>query len=300
MEKIFIAAAIVLAAAGCNRNKYDYDASGTFEAVEIIVSSEATGRIERFTVREGDRIGAGQEVGLVDTVQLHLSRMQLLANLKAVESRSLDISRQIAATEQQIATQRRERDRTERLVAADAATTKQLDDIDSGIAVLEKQLAAQRESLQSGNRSISGETAGVLARIASVEDHIARSRISSPIDGTVLVKYAEQGEFTSPGMPLFKVADMDNMILRAYVTTGQLSQLRIGQEVSVYVDSGNKDGSREYPGTIEWISSQAEFTPKTIQTKDERANLVYAVKIAVRNDGLLKTGMYGDVNFNLR
>lgn len=300
MKRIFIAAATILAVTGCNRNGYDYDASGTFEAVEIIVSAEATGRLERFAIQEGDRLRAGQEVGLVDTVQLHLTRMQLLASHKAVDNRTVDISLQIAATEQQIATQRRERERIQRLIAANAANTKQLDDVESALAVLEKHLAAQRESLQSANLSISNESAGVLAQIASVEDRIARSRITSPIDGTVLVKYAEQGELVSVGMPLFKVADTDNMIFRAYITSGQLSQLKIGQAVAVHVDSGDEGGSGEYAGTVTWISDMAEFTPKTIQTKDERANLVYAVKIAVRNDGYLKIGMYGDVNFNFK
>lgn len=286
-----------LALVGCNRNTYDYDASGTFEATEIIVSSEATGRLEWFAVEEGDRLKAGQEVGLVDTVQLYLNKLQLKANRQAVGSRTLNISRQIAATEQQIATQQIEKARTERLIAANAANTKQLDDINSNIAVLERQLAAQRESVQSSNESLSGESGGLAAQIASVEDRIDRSRIVSPIGGTVLVKYSEPGEYTSTGMPLFKIADIDHMILRAYVISGQLSQLKIGQSVTVYTDFGDND-SRQYTGTVTWISDQAEFTPKTIQTKDERANLVYAVKIAVENDGYLKIGMYADVNFN--
>ena len=290
---------VALAVAGCNRSKYDYDASGTFEATEIIVSSEATGRLVWFSVEEGDRLQAGQQAGLIDTLQLHLGKVQLMASRQAVDSRRLDISQQIAATQQQIATQQRERERTQRLIAVNAANTKQLDDIDAAIAVLEKQLAAQRESLQSGNRSVSGEAEGLAAQVASVEDRIARSCIASPIDGTVLVKYAEQGEFASTGAPLFKIADVDHMIMRAYVTSGQLTQLQIGRQVTVYTDFGDS-GSRQYDGTVTWISDQAEFTPKTIQTKDERANLVYAVKIAVANDGYLKIGMYGDVNFNLK
>ncbi len=297
MKKILIAALAALAFAGCKNGKYDYDASGTFEATEIIVSSEATGRLVWFSVEEGDRLAAGQHVGLVDTVQLHLSKVQLMANRQAVGSRALDISLQIAATQQQIATQRHERGRVERLIAVNAANTKQLDDIDAAIAVLERQLEAQSESLRSGNESISGEAAGLAAQIASVEDRIARSRIASPIDGTVLVKYAEQGEFTSTGMPLFKIADVGHMILRAYVTSDQLTRLRLGQQVTIYTDFGQKD-SRQYDGTVMWISDQAEFTPKTIQTRDERANLVYAVKISVENDSYLKIGMYGDVNFN--
>ncbi|MCD7963774.1 MAG: HlyD family efflux transporter periplasmic adaptor subunit [Rikenellaceae bacterium] len=297
MRKIFIICTAIIAFSSCNRNKYDYDASGTFEATEIIVSSEATGRLEWFNIEEGDVVGSGEQVGLVDTVQLHLNKMQLLANRQAVESRTLYISQQVAATQQQIATQQRERDRTQRLIDANAGNTKQLDDINSNIAVLEEQLAAQRESLQSSNSSISGEAQGVEAQVAAVEDRIRRSIITSPIDGTVLLKYVEQGELTSTGMPLFKVADLDNMILRAYVTNGQLSQIKIEQQVTVFTDLGDKD-SRRYDGTITWISDQAEFTPRTIQTKDERANLVYAIKIAVPNDGYIKIGMYGDINFN--
>lgn len=299
MKKIFIISVAALVFFSCNRNKYNYDASGTFEATEIIVSSEATGRLEQFSIQEGDKLQAGEKIGLVDTVQLHLNRLQLQANRQAVGSRTLDISRQIAATQQQITTQQREKERTKKLISANAANTKQLDDIDANIAVLERQLAAQQESVQSSNRSISGETSGVEAQIASVEDRISRSIITSPISGIVLVKYAEQGEFTSPGMPLFKIADIDHMLLRAYVTSGQLSQLKTGQQVTVYTDSGD-NGSRQYTGTVTWIADQAEFTPKTIQTKDERANLVYAVKIAVKNDGYLKIGMYGDVNFNFQ
>lgn len=299
MRKIFLAALAAAALAGCNRGKYSYDASGALEATEIIVSSEATGRLVWFSVQEGDRLQAGEQVGLIDTVQLHLGKLQLQASRRAMDSRKLDIARQIAVIEQQIATQRRERGRLERLVAADAANTKQLDDMDASIAVLEKQLAAQEESLESNNMSLSGEIGGIDAQIALTEDRIARSIVSSPIDGTVLVKYAEQGELTSAGMPLFRVADMDNMILRAYVTSSQLSMLELGRQVTVYTDFGDR-GSREYPGVVTWIANQAEFTPKTIQTKDERENLVYAVKIAVANDGYLKIGMYGDVNFNFQ
>ncbi|MCD7969714.1 MAG: HlyD family efflux transporter periplasmic adaptor subunit [Alistipes sp.] len=297
MKPVYYLPIVCLAILACHRNKYNHDASGTFESTEIIVSSEATGRIMWLEITEGDVLQLGQQVGLVDTIQLHLNRVQLEANRKSVGSRVLDIPQQIAATQEQIATQQRERERTQRLIEANAANTKQLDDIDSNIAVLQKQLAAQRESFQSSNSSVSGESAGVEAQIEAVEDRIARSRITSPIYGTVLVKYVEAGEYTTTGMPLFKIADTDNMILRAYVTNGQLSMIKVGQQVDVYADFGD-DGSRVYTGTISWISDQAEFTPKTIQTKDERANLVYAVKISVANDGYLKIGMYGDVNFN--
>ncbi len=297
MKKILFLCIGAMALSACHRNKYEYDASGTFEATEIIVSSESTGRLEWFDIREGDVIQRGEQVGLVDTVQLHLNQIQLEANRQSVDSRTLDISRQIAATRQQIATQQRERDRTLRLIAAGAGNTKQLDDIDANIALLEKQLDAQQESLQSSNRSLSGEAAGVEAQVDAVRDRIRRSIVTSPIDGTVLLKYVEQGEYVTTGMPLFKVADLEEMTLRAYVTNAQLSGIKIGHRVSVFTDLGD-NGSRRYDGTITWIADRAEFTPRTIQTKDERANLVYAVKINVPNDGYIKIGMYGDVNFN--
>ncbi|MCD8030072.1 MAG: HlyD family efflux transporter periplasmic adaptor subunit [Bacteroides sp.] len=296
MRKIGICIGVLALLASCHRNTYKYDASGTFEATEIIVSAEGSGKIEWLSLEEGQKLSAGQDVGVIDTLQLHLRKLQLRASGQSVGSRRLDISQQVASTESQIATQQRERDRVERLIAANAANTKQLDDINSQIAVLQRQLVAQRESLQSSNQSIAEEESGVEMQIRQVEDQIEKSRITSPIDGTVLVKYAEPGEITSTGMPLFKIADTDHMILRAYITSGQLSQLQIGQQAKVYTDFGDK-GSREYTGEVTWISDQAEFTPKTIQTKDERANLVYAVKIAVANDGYIKIGMYGDINF---
>ncbi|MCD8184955.1 MAG: HlyD family efflux transporter periplasmic adaptor subunit [Rikenellaceae bacterium] len=299
MKRVIIIGMALTAFTGCHPNKYEYDASGTFEATEIIVSSEATGRLEWFDIQKGDLVSAGQQVGLIDTVQLHPNRLQLQANLQAVGSRTLNISQQIAATEQQIATQEREKQRMERLIAADAANTKQLDDIHANIAVLQKQLAAQRESVQSSNSSISGELEGVQAQLAAVDDRIRRSLITAPIDGTVLLKYIEAGEYTTTGMPLFKIADVGHMTLRAYITNGQLSQLKLGQQVAVFTDLGDRQ-SRRYTGTVTWISDEAEFTPKTIQTKDERANLVYAVKIAVPNDGYIKIGMYGDINFNFQ
>ena len=205
--------------------------------------------------------------------------------------------KQIAATQQQIATQQREKRRVENLLKADAANTKQLDDIDAQIAVLEKQLAAQLSTLENSNRGVNEESSAIEIQVAQIEDQLAKCRIVNPIDGTVLVKYAETGEVTAQGKPLFKIADVDRMELRAYITSGQLTGLKLGDRVRVFADSGDK-GSREYDGEVIWISDKAEFTPKTIQTRDERANLVYPVKIAVHNDGLLKIGMYADVKFS--
>lgn len=295
MKRTILLLAVALVA-GCSGRNGSYDASGTFEATEIIVSSEANGKIMRFDVEEGNLLQQGQQVGYVDTVQLYLKKLQLIRSTGAVGSRRQDISKQVAATREQISKQKYERERTLRLLDANAVNRKQLDDIDSQIAVLERQLEAQLSSLTSANMSVSGESSAMEVQVAQVEDMLAKSHITSPITGTVLVKYAERDEVTAAGRPLFKIADVDNMILRVYVTSGQLTDLRIGQKVNVMADSGDK-GSREYEGTVTWIADKAEFTPKTIQTRDERANLVYAVKIAVKNDGLLKIGMYADVKF---
>ena len=296
MKRYIFIILFAAAAVSCGRNRSDYDAAGAFEATEVTVSAEAAGRLIEFRLSEGQALTAGTEVGIIDTTQLYLKKLQLLSARKAVGSKRQSVPTQIAAIEQQIATQKSERGRVERLVEANAANRKQLDDIEASIAVLERQLAAQRTTLESGNNALTEEGAGFDAHIAQVEDLLAKSRIVAPIDGTVLVKYAEQGEMAVAGKPLFKMADMNNMILRAYITSGQLTQLKLGQDVRVFTDFGESE-RREYEGRVVWISDKAEFTPKTIQTKDERANLVYAVKIAVANDGFIKIGMYGEVKF---
>lgn len=280
--------------AACGNGNGDYDASGTFESTEIIVSAEANGKIMRFNVEEGDLLKDGQEVGYIDTVQLYLKKMQLLTSVKSVQSRRSDIAKQIAATKEQIAKAEKEKKRNENLLKSNAATQKQVDDIDSQLAVLQKQLAAQISTLQNGNQSVTEESSAMEIQVAQAEDQLQKSHIISPISGTVLSKYAEAGELATQGKPLFKIADIENMYLRAYIIADQLTQMKLGQEVKVFADYG-EDGKREYTGKVTWISDKAEFTPKTIQTRDERANLVYAVKIAVKNDGYLKIGMYGEV-----
>ena len=284
--------AIIFSACG-NKNT-QYDASGVFEATEVVVSAQANGELMTFNVVEGNMIEANTPLGYIDTTQLYLRKMQLLASSSAVENRRYNVSRQIASIQQQIATQKAERQRFENLVRSNAANQKQLDDINAQIAVLEKQLAAQTETLENSNRSISGEVTGLAMQIAQIDDQIKRSLIVSPLAGTVLAKYAEAGEWTAQGKPLFKVADINSMFLRAYISASQLTELKIGQQVKVYSDLGEKE-RREYAGVVSWISDKAEFTPKTIQTRDERANLVYAVKIAVQNDGYIKKGMYGEL-----
>lgn len=291
---LFLAALLPVA---CSNNKTDYDASGIFESTEVIVSSQVSGQLMEFTVTEGQQLQADSYLGYVDTTQLYLKKQQLMASRTAVSSRSTSVPRQIASLKEQIATQKRELARFGNLVKLNAANQKQVDDIQSQLSVLEKQLAAQTELLVNNNQGISGESTALESQIAQIEDQLLKSRITSPIQGTVLTKYAEQGEFTAPGKALFKVSDMQQMYLRAYITSDQLTQLKQGQSVTVYVDFGEEQ-MRTYPGTISWIADKAEFTPKTIQTRNERANLVYAVKIAVTNDGYLKNGMYGEVKFN--
>lgn len=287
----------VLLPVACSNNKTDYDASGIFESTEVIVSSQVSGQLMEFTVTEGQQLQAHSYLGYVDTTQLYFKKQQLMASRTAVSSRSTSVPRQIASLKEQIATQKRELARFGNLVKLNAANQKQVDDIQSQLSVLEKQLAAQTELLVNNNQGISGESTALESQIAQIEDQLLKSRITSPIQGTVLTKYAEQGEFTAPGKALFKVSDMQQMYLRAYITSDQLTQLKQGQPVTVYADFG-EDQMRTYPGTISWIADKAEFTPKTIQTRNERANLVYAVKIAVTNDGYLKNGMYGEVKFN--
>jgi HlyD family secretion protein len=287
-----IAMMVVLSCCGTKSNQFD--ASGVFETTEVLVSAQANGELMRFEVEEGMELAANQPVGYIDTVQLHLKKRQLVASMKAAESRVYDVAQQVAGLQAQIATQQTEQKRFKDLVEANAAPQKQLDDIEAQIAVLEKQLIAQTEMLESGNRSISGETAGLLMQIAQIDDQIGKSVVRSPIDGIVLSKYAEQGELAMQGKSLFKVADIANMKLRAYITADQLTALKIGQSVTVYADQGQAD-RKAYEGKIIWISDKAEFTPKTIQTRDERANLVYAVKVAVHNDGYIKKGMYGEL-----
>lgn len=296
MKRSFAYPLLVLLAASCVEGNKAYDASGVFESTEVTVSAEGNGKILSLDLQEGDRLEAGQIVGCIDTVQLHLSEIQLEASRRAVGSGRLDISRQIAALESQIGKQRQELDRFTKLEKAGASNRKQVEDIQAQIETLERQLAAQEESLNSSNRNVSGQADALEAQIEQIRDRIRKCVITSPVAGTVLAKYSEAGEFAALGRALFKVADIDNIRLRAYITADQLTSLKLGQQVRVFADQGSS-GRKEYAGTLIWISDKAEFTPKTIQTRDERANLVYAVKIAVENDGLIKLGMYGDIKF---
>ncbi|MDR0540887.1 MAG: HlyD family efflux transporter periplasmic adaptor subunit [Dysgonamonadaceae bacterium] len=295
-KKIFLLSAVLVLTA-CNNKKGAYEASGIFEATEVVVSAQSAGQIIQFDLTDGQTLEANQAVGCIDTLQLHLKKEQLWASMKAAGSRVYNVALQIASLKQQIAKQQTERTRFQNLQKANAATQKQVDDIQSAIDVLQKQLAAQTETLQKGNSSLSSEIDALQIQVEQVDDFIAKSIISSPISGTVLAKYAERGELAAQGRALFKIADMEHIYLRAYITADQLTQLKLNQEVAVFADFGKKEMT-EYKGRITWISDKAEFTPRTILTKNERANLVYAVKISVENDGYLKIGMYGEVRMN--
>lgn len=294
MKKIIIPTLCSLLITACGGGGYEYDASGVFEAVEVTVAAKAQGEIISLSIEEGEEVSKGDTLGLIDMRQLRLKREQLESNRQANDSRRLDTNNQIAAIKQQIANARKEKVRFEALLSDKAATQKQVDDINYQIAVLEKQLSATTDQINSNNSSLSSQSSGIASQISIVDEQMADAVITSPLNGIVLNKYAEQGEYAAPGRAILKIADISKMYLRAYISAPQLTALKVGQKVKVYADNGEND-RKEYEGTVSWISQKAEFTPKTIQTCDERANLVYAVKISVKNDGLIKAGMYGDI-----
>lgn len=296
MKRIVIYCVMPLLSAACGSGG-DFDATGTFEATEVTVSAEAAGRILRFDAEEGDELAAAVQVGVIDTVQLYLQKLQLERQRASVRSSRPDIARQAASLREQIAKQQTERRRVENLLRDGAATTKQLDDVEAQLKVLQGELDALLSTLGNNTASIDENSSAIDLQIAQVEDRLAKCRIASPVAGTVLAKYAEAGELAAVGRPLMKVADLNRIYLRAYFTSDQLALLRIGQDVTVTADLGG-DAQFDYPGRVTWIASESEFAPKTIQTRDTRANLVYAVKIAVENDGRLKIGMYGEVRID--
>ncbi len=287
----------IILLAACTNGTPKYDATGTFEATDVIVSAEAAGKLLSFDIEEGTALKAGQQVGIIDTIQLYLKKLQLEASVKSVEGQRPDILKQVAATKEQIVQAKRERDRVANLLRVGAANQKQMDDAESLLEVLQKQLVAQNSTLKNSDQSLTWQSSSVGIQVAQVEDQLNKCHITSPLTGTVLAKYAEAGELAAPGTPLFKVADMEQIYLRAYITSEQLADVKLGQKVTVYADYGD-DVRKEYPGVVTWISDTSEFTPKTILTKNERANLVYVVKIAVKNDGMLKIGMYGGADFS--
>lgn len=296
MKKIVVLASVLTMLAACGNKENDYDATGTFEATETTVSAEQSGVLLAFNVNEGDNVEAGREIGMVDTTQIWLKIRQLGATKEVYASQKPDMEKQIAATRQQLLKARQEQRRYQELVNDGAAPAKMLDDATSQVQVLQKQLDAQMSSLSISTRSLDRQMAATDVQVSQLRDQLRKCHVVAPTSGTVLEKYVERGEFVAMGKPLFKIADTDHMFLRAYVTSAQLQQVKLGQNVKVFADFG--DGKkRAYDGTVSWISNRSEFTPKTILTDDERADLVYAVKIAVQNDGYAKIGMYGEVKF---
>lgn len=294
MKTLTILLASTLVISSCSRDKYTYDASGTFEAVETIVSAEATGVVKKFDIMEGQTIARNTMIGFIDSIQLHLKKKQTEAQIRAVLSKQPDTSKQLAALFEELQHAEREQQRVSRLVASDAATQKQYDDATAQVNILKRKISAHESSLGVTMKSLSEETLPLRVQVEQLQDQIERCKIVNAVSGTVLTKYVEEHEMVVAGNPLYRIADVSTLMLKAYITGDQLAAVKLGQEVSVYVDAENGE-YKTYPGKVIWISDKAEFTPKTIQTKDERANLVYAVKIAVRNDGLLKIGMYGEV-----
>ena len=310
MKNLFfgITAMASLLIIGCNSNENEFDASGTFEADETIVSSEMPGKILSFNVEEGMQIPKDSIVGSVDATNIGLQQQQVEASINALNEKTANVNPQVELLQNQLAVQQsqldnllHERTRIGNLLKSDAATPKQLDDINSQIDVVKKsmgvtqqQINVKKNDIATQNRSILSEAEPLRKRVAQLEDQQQRANIVNPVSGTVIAKYAEAGEVTSSGKALYKIADLSELNLRAYVTGVQLPTIKLGQQVKVMIDQGEKK-YKEYIGNIVWISDKAEFTPKTIQTKEERANLVYAIKVKVKNDGFLKIGMYGEV-----
>ena len=285
---------IVALCFSCNTNDDPADASGSFEAVETIIAAEATGKILSFTISEGEQLSTGQLVGAIDSTQLYLTRMQLLQNKKAILSGRPNTKAQIESLKKELSNAIDDRNRIANLVKGGVASQKQLDDADSRVSILQARISSQASALGTTTSALNEQAGATEIQLAQVEDQLRKCKLVNPISGVVLTKYAEQNELTSIGKPLYKIADLSTMILRAYVSGNQLAQLKLNQKVTVSTDDG-KGGIKAAEGNVIWISDKAEFTPKTIQTKDERANLVYAIKVSVKNDGAYKIGMYGEV-----
>ena len=296
MKKIIAMAGVALVLNACGRKVRQYDATGVFEATETTVYAEQTGALLTFNVEEGDTVGRNREVGLIDTTQLWLKMKQAEAMKSVYQSQKPEQEKQIAVTRQQLAKAKQDQQRYKELVADGAAPGKMLDDANSQVEVLQRQLDAQLSSLRVNTNALDKQMDATDVQAEQLRDQIRKCHILVPAKGTVIEKYVERGEFVSAGKPLFKMADTENMFIRAYVTSAQLENIKTCQKATVFADYGN-GGKKEYEGRVTWISSRSEFTPKTILTDDERADLVYAVKVAIKGDGYVKMGMYGEVLF---
>ena len=296
MKRLLAMASTMLILVACANKEKNADATGTFEATETFLSAEQSGTLLEFQVSEADNISPGQEIGVVDTTQTWLKIQQLKATREVYQSQKPDMEKQIAATRQQLAKARKEEQRYRELVNDGAVPSKMFDDAASQVRVLQRQLDAQISSLSTSTKALDKQMAATDAQMKQLYDQLHKCHIVTTVGGIVLEKYAERGEFVTIGKPLLKVADTENMFLRAYVTSAQLQTIQVGQKVKVMADYGDAQ-RKEYDGTVVWISSHSEFTPKTILTDDERADLVYAMKVAIKNDGFAKIGMYGEVKF---
>ncbi|HCW08751.1 MAG TPA: HlyD family secretion protein [Cytophagales bacterium] len=292
---LFFACSLLLTS--CKTQKTS-DASGAFEAVETIISADANGKLMQFDIEEGKTLEAGKTIGYVDSVQLYLKKIQLQAQINATLAQKPDVSSQLAPLYTQLEAAKKEQNRLTNLVAANAANQKQLDDINAQVSLIQKQIESQKKNLSITNGSLDAQVKPLQVQINQLNDQLAKCKIINPVNGTVLTKYAEQNELVNTGKPLYKIADLSIITLRAYITNDQLAHVKLNSKVKVLTDDG-KGGFKENEGLITWISDKAEFTPKTIQTKDERANLVYAIKITVKNDGQLKIGMYAEVSLGI-
>ncbi|MRX69538.1 HlyD family secretion protein [Flavobacterium resistens] len=284
----------VICLLSCHNNENDFDASGSFEAVETILSAQANGQIVKLNLEEGQQLEVGQKVGYIDSTQLHINKMQLSQNKKTILSGRPQENIQTESLKKQLANAILDRNRTDKLVKGGVASQKMLDDANAKVATLQAQIGAQKSSLEITNENLTEQSNTVGVQLKGVDDQLNKTVIVNPVKGTVLAKYAEQYEMAMVGKPLYKIANLEILDLRAYITGTQLPQIKIGQQVKIRIDQGEKK-YKEYQGTINWISNKSEFSPKTIPTKDERANLVYAIKVRVKNDGYLKIGMYGEV-----
>lgn len=291
---VAVALSVLVLLVSCQKNSIP-DATGTFEAVETIISAEAPGVIKKLKVHEGQQLKKGQVIGYIDSTELHLQKKALQAQIAATLSQRPNLAKQLAALRTELKNAKTNLNRMENLQKKGAATQKQLDDAQTRVHKIEKQIKARKSSLQIQTTSLGKSTVPITLQIEQIEEKLEDHKIINPVNGTVLATYAEQYETARAGMPLYKIADLSYLDLRAYITGSQFSNIKLGQTVTVKVDDG-KDSYRTYEGKVIWISDKAEFTPKTIQTKEERANLVYAIKIRVKNDGYLKIGMYAEVD----
>ncbi|MCA0348091.1 MAG: HlyD family efflux transporter periplasmic adaptor subunit [Bacteroidetes bacterium] len=287
--KNIITILIILTIISCNKDKNEADAFGNFEATEITISAEANGKIEFLNLEEGDVLQENAIVGQIDTVQLYLNKQQLLASKNTIYSKSTNVLSQRNVLNEQLKTTLIEQKRIQNMFAESAATKRQVDEVNGKVSVLKQQM----QSVETQNAPIINEVKSIDVQIEKINDQLKKSKIINPVSGTVLAKYAEPNEITAFGKPLYKIANLNEMTLRVYFSETQLASIKVGQEVNVTID--DKDGTKPYKGKISWISSSAEFTPKIIQTKEERVNLVYAVKVIVKNEGALKIGMPAEV-----